>query len=347
MIKILIVDDSHVVLQYLKDIFSEEPDMLVIGTANNGEEALSFVQQCKPDVITMDIEMPKMNGFMATQRIMETNAVPIVIVTGNWNPEDVEKGFKSIECGALAILEKPPGREDPGFEETKQKLVQTVRLMSEVRVVTRRPSKSKPGTIPQCKSSIVEKDTAIKLVAIGVSTGGPPVLQTLLSKIPLDFPVPIVIVQHIATGFLGGLAKWLGSVTSHVIHIPAHGEELVPGHVYLAPDGYHTGVTRDLRVVLSTDPEENSLRPSVSFLFRSVARAFEKHAVGILLTGMGTDGAAELKMIKENGGITFAQDEASSIIHGMPGEAIRLGAAMHILSPEQIAWQLVKEVHKG
>jgi two-component system chemotaxis response regulator CheB len=193
---------------------------------------------------------------------------------------------------------------------------------------------------------MVQPTTAIKMVAIGASTGGPPVLQTLLSSLPKQFSVPVLIVQHIAAGFLPGLVEWLSQVTYFPIRIPAHGDLLLPGHAYLAPDGFHLGVERGPRAVLSQAPPENNLRPAVSHLFRSVAETLGNQAVGVLLTGMGKDGAAELKMLRDKGAITIAQDKESSAVHGMPGEAIQLGAATHVLSPERIVEALVKLVPK-
>ena len=186
----------------------------------------------------------------------------------------------------------------------------------------------------------------VRLVAIGASVGGPPVLQTLLQRLPKDLPVPILIVQHIAAGFVEGLADWLQESTRFPVHVAVHGDRLLPGHAYIAPDGRHMGLETYDRLMLSRDEPESGLRPAVSYLFRSVARVAGPTAIGVLLTGMGRDGAAELRLIRERGGITIAQDRETSVVHGMPGEAIHLGAAMHVLPPVEIATLIAGLVHK-
>jgi two-component system chemotaxis response regulator CheB len=349
MVKVLIVEDSPVQQALLGHILSTDPEMRVIGTANNGAEAVDFVTRQRPDVITMDLNMPQMNGLDATRRIMETTPVPIVIVSANWDPQEVATTFRAMEAGALAGVEKPRGPGHKDFEATAQQLVQTIKLMSEVKVVRRWPRRQIEQPAPFLAPPLPEMmqpTTAIKMVAIGASTGGPPVLQTLLSSLPKQFSVPVLIVQHIAAGFLPGLVEWLSQVTHFPVRIPAHGDLLLPGHAYLAPDGFHLGVERGPRAVLNQAPPENNLRPAVSHLFRSVAETLGNQAVGVLLTCMGKDGAAELKMLRDKGAITIAQDKESSAVHGMPGEAIQLGAVTHVLSPERIVEALVKLVPK-
>ena len=349
MVKVLIVEDSPVQQALLGHILSTDPEMRVIGTANNGVEAVDFVTRQRPDVITMDLNMPQMNGLDATRRIMETTPVPIVIVSANWDPQEVATTFRAMEAGALAGVEKPRGLGHKDFEATAQQLVQTIKLMSEVKVVRRWPRRQFEQPVQLLApplSEMVQPTTAIKMVAIGASTGGPPVLQTLLSNLPKHFSVPVLIVQHIAAGFLPGLVEWLSQVTHFPIRIPAHGDLLLPGHAYLAPDDFHLGVERGPRAVLSQASPENNLRPAVSHLFRSVAETLGNQAVGVLLTGMGKDGAAELKMLRDKGAITIAQDKESSAVHGMPGEAVQLGAATLVLSPERIVEALVKLVPK-
>ena len=339
MVNVLIVEDSPVQQALLGHILSSDPDIAVIGTANDGREAIAFVEKQKPDVITMDLNMPYMNGLEATRQIMETFPVPIVIVSANWDPQEVATTFLAMEAGALAGIEKPRGLGHKDFTTTAQQLVQTVKLMSEVKVIRRwahlRPKELQPLFTPT-PEVVQQPETDIQLVAIGTSTGGPPLLHTMLANLPKNFPVPIVIVQHIAVGFLAGLVEWLTKSTQFPVRIPAHGDLLLPGHAYLAPEGYHLGVERGPRAIIVDAPPENNLRPAVSYLFRSAANALGSQTIGVLLTGMGKDGAAELKLLRDKGSITIAQDKESSVVHGMPGEAIRLGAAMHILPPERI-----------
>jgi two-component system, chemotaxis family, protein-glutamate methylesterase/glutaminase len=338
MIKVLIVEDSAVVRQHLKNILEEDGGIRVVGMAENGEESLKFVQKQKPDVITMDINMPGMNGLDATRRIMETHPVPIVIVSASFDSSDVDKSFRAMEAGALAIVEKPLGEGHSDYDSASKTLVQTVKLMSEVKVVKRwtksRFSRTTDIVTPEVVSGQMPNN--IKAVVIGASTGGPPVLQTILSGLPREFPVPILVVQHIARGFLEGMVAWLGQTTSLPIHTAAYGDRPLPGHVYFAPDNFHMEM-RGNRIVLNKDKPEYGIRPSVSHLFRSAANVFGENMIGVLLTGMGKDGAEELKMMKEKGAITIVQDEESSVVHGMPGEAIKRDAAIYVLPPHKMA----------
>jgi two-component system, chemotaxis family, protein-glutamate methylesterase/glutaminase len=341
-IRVLIVDDSLVAREFLQHILSSDPEIQVVGMARDGDEAVQLVLKMKPNVVTMDIHMPKMDGYQAIRKIMESHPVPVIIVSSSWDPQEVGKTFRAMEAGAVAALAKPQGMDHPDHASAARELIQTVKLMSEVKVVRRwvRPSRGPTAPSPQPRLSSRPRPSEISIIALGASTGGPPVLQTILSRLPKDLPVPIVIVQHIAQGFVQGLLEWLKQTTGFPMHLAAHGERLLPGHVYFAPDGRHLGVEADGRALLSIDPPENGLRPSVSFLFRSVARNFGSKAIGVLLTGMGRDGAEELRMMRERGAVTFAQDQASSVVHGMPGEAIKLEAAIHVLPPEAIAESL-------
>lgn len=337
MINVLIVDDSATVRQHLKRIL-EAGGVRVIGMAGNGEDAVRFVREQKPDVITMDIEMPKMNGLDATRRIMETNPLPIVIVSANYDRNDVEKSFLAMSSGAVAILEKPLGEGHPGYEESVRELVQTVKLMSEVKVVKRWPSypplakggRRTEGTVPDFSIDI-------RLIALGASTGGPPVIQTILSGLPRGYKIPVLVVQHIANGFIEGMVEWLNQTTSLQVKIAVDGEHILPGHVYFAPDDFQMGVRNSGRIALSKSDPENGIRPSVSYLFRSAMNSYGGDMAGVLLTGMGKDGAEELKNLKDKGALTIAQDKDSSVVFGMPGEAVKLEAATYVLPPDKIA----------
>lgn len=344
-IKVLVVEDSPVVREFLVHILGSDPGIRVIGTAHDGEEALDAVRRLHPDVITMDIYMPKLNGLVATRRIMETDPTPIVIVSGRDKPDEVVTTFDTMEAGALAVLRCPAGHGHSDHEATARELVQTVKLMAEVKVVRRWPRRRPDEQESPVKAGLAPPK--LRIVAIGASTGGPPVLQTILAALPKTFPAPIVIVQHMATSFILGFIDWLAQSSALPLHLAAHGELMLPGHVYLAPDGMQMKVARHEHIVLCQDPLENGLRPSVSCLFRSVAEVYGCDAVAGLLTGMGRDGAEELRLLKEKGAVTFAQDKDSSVVHGMPGEAIRLDAAMLVLPPEKIAAVLTSIAHNG
>lgn len=344
MIKVLVVEDLAVIREFLIHILSSDPEIQVIGAVSNGEEAIKSLQQTKPDVITMDINMPKMNGFVATRKIMETTPMPIIIVSASWDPKEVSTTFQAVEAGAVAVLEKPRGIGHPDYEAMAKSLVQTVKLMSEVKVIKRWPYIHRAETVPSIEVSpqkggveCLLAPTEIKLIAMGASTGGPLVLRTILSKLPKNFPVPVVIVQHMAAGFIQGFADWLGNASLLPVTVASHGSNILPGHIYIAPDGFQMKVEKSGRIGVIRDAPENGLCPSVSYLFRSVAASFGMYAIGILLTGMGKDGAEELKLMREKGAVTIAQDKESSVVHGMPGEAIKLGAATYVFPPEKIA----------
>lgn len=346
MIKVLVVEDSPVIRDFLVHILSSDPEIQVIATVSNGEEAIEAVKLKKPDVITMDIHMPKMDGFEATRIIMETHPTPIVIVSGSSTAKEVAITFRAMEVGALAVVPRPKGIGQPDYEATANELLQTVKLMSEVKVVRRWARLRNKAVTPTPKLEGRKALPEIQVVAIGASTGGPVVLKTILSRLSKDFPVPVLIVQHMAAGFVEGFVEWLSQSSVLPIHIAAHGEYTLPGHVYVAPDGFHMMVRTGNRIALSRDEAKDGLRPSVSYLFDSVAKTFGQNAIGVLLTGMGKDGAEELKLMKDRDALTIAQDEKTSVVFGMPGEAIKLDATTYVLPPESIATALISLVNK-
>jgi len=349
-INVLVAEDSTVTRMFLVHLLESDPQIRVIGAVGDGQAALDFVKQNKPDVVLMDIHMPRLDGFEATRRIMETQPVPIVVCSATASAKDVVFTFQAMEAGAIACIEKPLGREHRDFEALAAHLLETVKLMSEVKVV-RRTARSRPAPLPAAHPTQAAQwqraPAQIKLIGIGASTGGPPVLQTILAGLPKDFPAPVLVVQHIAHGFLAGMVEWLNQTTGLRIHIASYGTTPLPGHVYLAPDDFHMGIGAGGAIVLTREEPENHLRPAVSFLFRSLAAVCGPNALGVLLTGMGKDGAEELKAMKDKGAITIAQDQESSVVHGMPGVAIVLGGATHVLPADKIAAALVALVNQS
>ena len=340
-IRVLIADDSAFMRKVLHSILSADPGFEVAGEARDGREAVSQSEALKPDVITMDIHMPKVDGFEATRRIMETCPTPIVIVSGSSSADEVANNFHAIDAGALAVIPRPTGIGHPDHESTARELLETVRLMSEVKVIRRWPRVRLASAVAGIPSVEARRPHGkIQVVAIGASTGGPIALQTILSRLPKDFAVPILIVQHMAAGFVHGFTEWLAHSSGFPVQVAADGERLLSGHAYVAPDEFHMGVRMGNHIHLAQGGKENGMQPAVSYLFRSVREVFGSNIVAVLLTGMGTDGAEELKRLKDAGAMTIAQDKESSIVHGMPGQAILIGAAAHVLPPESIALTL-------
>ncbi len=348
MIKILIAEDSDVVALLLKTIFEQETDFKVIGRARDGRETVQLAHDLRPDIITMDIRMPRMDGFEATRMIMADAPVPIVVVSSSVDNEEMRTTFRALEEGALAVLEKPHGYGHQDFEWSRTELVDTVRAMADVKVVGRKPLQ-RTRAVDIFETAIVQRTKAYHLLALGCSTGGPQVLQRILSTLPVGFPVPIIIVQHISKGFVGGLVQWLAGNTLLDIKLAEHGEALLPGKVYFAPDDIHLCVKRNgngLTVNLIDSPLVNGFRPSVTPLFQSLAQYCPGHAIAGLLTGMGGDGAQGLLEARRASCHTFIQDEESSIVFGMPGTALAINAVDQIVELDQISSYVMSLVRK-
>jgi two-component system, chemotaxis family, protein-glutamate methylesterase/glutaminase len=345
LIRILIVDDSTVFQDLLRYIFSSEDDMLVVGVASDGKEAINLIASKKPDLITMDLYMPVMNGLEAIRKIMEDNPIPIVVISSSYQATDGSKSFQAIDAGALTILPKPVGINHPNFARIKAELVKTIRAMAEIKVVTKRQKYLVKQPI---QSEIIppatynESKTQYKIAVIGVSTGGPQVLSRILPQIPKDISFPIVIAQHISDGFLEGMVEWLSRTTELKIEIAEHNKVLEKGTIYFCPTERNTSIQPNLVVNISKDISAQLATPSISHLFRSIHKNFRQNAIGILMTGMGRDGVEELAIMKETGAVTIVQDKDSCIVYGIPYEAVRLNAQKYILSPENIVKKIVE-----
>lgn len=336
-IRVLLVEDSPVARLLLAHLVGSDPRLALAGIAEDGEEGVATAARLRPDVVVMDIHMPRLDGFMAARRIMETCPTRIIMVTASTSAKDVASTFQALEAGALAVLAKPVGPGDPAFEAASAEFVQTIKLMAEVPVVRRWPRRTGAPATPAQLPAAALPSAEIRVVALGASTGGPIVLQEILTRLPKDLPVPLLIVQHISTGFAEGFAEWLGQSSGYPVRVAARGEPARAGIAYVAPCGAQMRLLADGRIDLVDAPEEHGLKPAVSYLFRSLAATFGSAAMGVLLTGMGRDGAQELKAMRDAGAVTIAQDAETSIVFGMPGAAVKLGAAAYVLAPDAIA----------
>lgn len=333
MIRVLIIEDSPTMRMLLKTILESDPELQVIGMAANGEDGVRQALALKPDIITMDIHLPGMDGFEATRRIMEQRPTPIVIVSSSVDHSEVLVTFNAIQAGALDVLEKPTSTAHPNFVALRERLVTTVKLMSEVKVIRRYRSQAAQRSVGAGRPT----GRPYALLAIGASTGGPAALNTLFKELPAQFPLPVVVVQHMTIGFTAGLAAWLQLESRLPVRIAGEGEPLQPGVIYLAPDDTHIQLVNRGVIGLSKAPPVSHVRPSATVLFESVARVYSAEAIGVLLTGMGDDGARGLKAMRDCGAATIAQDEATSAVYGMPKAAVELAAADQVLPLPQIA----------
>jgi two-component system, chemotaxis family, protein-glutamate methylesterase/glutaminase len=348
MIKVLIADNSKTVQDFLVQILTSDPDIQIAGVVLSGQKAVEFARSNKPDIITIAVNMPGPDGFEIARAIMEIAPVPIVMVSSIKNDNETLFTNRYIESGALAIIRRPEPSELAQFPDFHNELIRTVKLMSEIKVVKLFP-RNRNRNVKTFASEDPFKHALkrVKVIAIGASTGGPLALQTILSRITGYLPVPVLIVQHIAPGFVNVFQKMLSATSGIHLKIAIDGEKILPGIGYIAPDNFHMGVTRGEKIQLSNKPPENGSKPSVSYLFRSVAQVYGPNSLGVLLTGMGKDGADELKDMKDQGAITVVQNEGSSVVFGMPGEAIKVGASENAFSLERIAEIILKSGSKN
>src|SRR4030043_360208 len=348
MIRVLIVDDMVTIRMALRFILESDPELTVAGAVGSGEEAVAFCRKSRPDIITMDINMPGMGGFEAIRQIMSETPCPIVVITGIQSQYLMDVSFKALALGALTVLPKLRGFSP--YDAEAKNLIQQIKTMAGVKVVRRSlRTESPPAMInkagvqpaaPLKNNSSFKLHKAAQLVAISLSTGGPPALQRILSSLSSKFPLPIVVVQHISQGFMFGLASWLSNVTPFRCKLGELGETIKPGTVYLAPDNTHLTFKGTSNLWYDSSEPVDGHRPSATVLFESVAQNFGAKAIGLLLTGMGKDAARGLKAMHDAGAYTIAQDEASSLIFSMPKAAIELNAVKEVLGINQIASRL-------
>lgn len=336
MIRVLVTEDSDTARALLTAILAEDCTIQIVGEARNGAEAITMARELKPDLITMDLSMPVVNGFTAIEQIMTATPVQIVVVSAFSNLTEAKAAAQALSSGALTVLQKPPGVSAPGYAESARNLIATVKAMAEVKVVHRIASSRSEIPSP----AALDWHTRPRLVVIAASIGGPAALQILLAALELDFSVPILIVQHITSGFIEGLVTWLAASLSLPVKLAENGELLLPGTIYFAPDDYHLGVGSNYRAILSAAPPLRGFRPSANFLFESAACSAGRATLAAILTGMGDDGLEGLRALKHQNGYIIAQDEETSVVFGMPGAAIKAGLVDTVLPLGAIAQKL-------
>jgi len=337
-IRVLIVEDSRVIREFLEHIIGNDPRLEIVGAVGSAEEALRILDRVSPDVISMDIRLPGMNGFEATQRIMAERPTPIVVVSASVEKEDLRITMNALQAGALTVLEKPVGTSSAEYEALAERLCTQLAIMSQVKVVRRR-STARPNQHPTSK--IQHPPGSYRMLGIVASTGGPSALVELLGGLRPDFPLPILLVQHITGSFLEGFAAWLESACPFSVVIVR--DRVVParGRVYVAAQDRHLRLERGELQVDSGDPV-CAQRPSGTVLFESMAKTLGSGALGVLLTGMGEDGAEGLLQIRNRGGHTIAEDESTAVVYGMPAAAVRLGAVCESLPLPAIAPRILE-----
>jgi two-component system chemotaxis response regulator CheB len=354
-IRVFLVDDSPLALVMLQRMLATSPDIEVVGTARNGRDALAAFERTKPQVICTDYHMPEMDGLALIQETMAVFPRPILVISSTIDPAERHKAFPLLAAGAVDVFAKPDAATP--FEQGAAELVQKIKLLSGVVVITHRRSgvnavasgtvvtrPSAPPVTPDHVPPVLPPSKAglIRVVAVGASTGGPQVLQTIFGGLPANFPCPIICVQHISQGFLSGLVEWLDAQCRLHVKIASNGEVAMPGTIYFPQENTHLEIDSQGRLIYAYTPTVDGHKPSVTVTFDSVARHYGHSALGILLTGMGADGASGLESIMRAGGTTLAQDEASCVVFGMPRQAILRGAAHFVLPPDELTRSLIR-----
>ncbi|MBL1208351.1 chemotaxis-specific protein-glutamate methyltransferase CheB [Geminocystis sp. GBBB08] len=350
-IKVLLVEDSPVATILLQKIINASSDIQVVGTAKNGLEGLELLKKLNPDVICSDLHMPKMNGLEFTKEVMANFPKPILVISASVQEEDTKHVFDVLNAGAVDIFPKPRSGQPKDYDFITESLLTKIRVLSGIKVFRRKSSSTSILPIPSSSTSqstpvkstpsTISSHKKIQMIAIGTSTGGPQVLLEILGKIPAHFSVPIVCVQHISEGFLDGLIDWLNNNCQLKVKVAMTGEKPQGGYIYFPREKHHLEFDRNGRFFCFTGLPVDGHCPSVTVTFNSCAKVFGKNAIGVLLTGMGKDGAQGLLAMSQQGAYTIAQDEASSVVFGMPGEAIRLGGAKKVLPDHAIASHLM------
>jgi len=327
-IRVLVVEDSAVIRQLLEYIIGADPRLELAGVVSSGEDALKVLNALSPDVISMDIRLPGMNGLEATHRIMAEKPTPIVVVANSIESEDLKITVNALNAGALAVLEKPAGPTSANYQALASRLCTQLAIMSQVKVVRRRGEPKQ--TQPARDWPLPVRYGDYRMLGIVSSTGGPNALVHLLTALGPDFPLPILLVQHIGANFLQGFASWLEGICPFTVKIVTGRELPERGHVYLGLGDRHLRINSEYLETDTASPVSLQ-RPSGTILFESMAQTLGRKALGVLLTGMGDDGARGMLKLREAGAYTIAEDASTAVVYGMPAEAVRLGAVCESL----------------
>jgi two-component system, chemotaxis family, protein-glutamate methylesterase/glutaminase len=346
--KVLLVEDSPVAMEILQRLLKSSPDVEIIATARNGKEALELLPNIEPNIICTDLNMQPINGLEFTQQVMAIKPTPILVISDAVQSNDTNNIFDLLQAGAVDVFPKPPSGDAKEYEQVRSRLLTKIKVVSGVSVFT----KPLPKTANAANTFVsgatdvatISATSSIRIVAIGASTGGPQALHKVISGISANFPLPIVCTQHISEGFLAGLVSWLDADCKLRVKIAEAGEKPVAGTVYFAPEKNHLELDAAGKFIYSTKTATDGNIPSVTVMFQSLANYYGKGVAGILLTGMGKDGADGMVAIHNAGGLTIAQDEKSCVVFGMPKEAIALGVVKHTLSLPEIAPFVVNKV---
>ncbi len=351
-IRVLVVDDAVVVRKLVTDVLAGDPAIEVVGTAANGRIALAKISQLKPDLITLDVEMPEMDGLSTLKELRKTNKTLPVIMFSTLCERGAAATLDALSLGANDYVTKPAnvGSVAAGMERVRTDLIPKIKSLCRRHVPSTVAPQPHLQTTFLHRPPLARANNVVDVVTIGVSTGGPDALNTLIPALPADFPVPVLIVQHMPPTFTRLLSERLAARSSLPVAEAVHGQPVLPGHVYLAQGGFHLMVQRrgtSIDLLTNSAPPENSCRPSVDVLFRSVAQVYGGRTLAAVLTGMGQDGLLGCQPIRNAGGSIIVQDESSSVVWGMPGFVAKAGLADAVLPLSRIAQEIIRRVAVG
>jgi len=354
-VRVLIVEDSEVVRIFLSHLIECDSRLELVGTAVSGEQALPLLHHLAPDVISMDIRLPGMNGFETTRRIMSECPTPIVVIASAFEDDTLDLSMNALRAGALSVVEKPAGTRHADYERMADQICTQLYIMSQVKVVRQRFSRDE-AVVPLSRVNSTYQfpeyvTTEVKpldqILGVVASTGGPNALVKVLGALPNNFPLPVCVVQHIGADFIAGFATWLDGLVPLPVTIARQGEFPLPGHIYVAGANVHLRVGMDGLLSLHNDRPVSAQRPSGTILFESMAESLGSRGIGVLLTGMGDDGARGLLAMRKAGGYTIAEDASTAVVYGMPAAAVQLDAVTTLLPLDAITPKLLQVLNIG